>query len=562
MKTPDPVYSSAYRDLPAPLIITDVKGIILWANPECESALGYPAKDLLNKNIMGFAEKKDNFSRIFKTLKPGEAANFYELIRARARGISVFRSFEVKARTMIQDSKIIYLFLLIGYYPPAEWMRHSYIDTLQVPYVLLDQERRILDFNQGFQEMILHPGLFHDDLRGKSFYSLIQNQSARRLKKNIRDAAAYLQMLHGKSRSGWKLIHDGLLDSEALFRKQWILPKTADVLVRDRRLVLRSKRFLSGDNYVIFREPVNNFDRDLLIQYRCSSSSPSDLSCMIGAGRIHAYSTPDRTGYFFGFGASGGTVNVIQRKCFNVAETRKKLPVPGREYQIEIERIGGRWGMRVDGYEILSYLDPHPLLGPGHAHFGLYTYGPEAVFRDIKIYQKPGSLSLEKLRELTQNEIIFKQNPSRIFSMRFEPSIFQLHPATIGLFEEVSAVHELEGASAALGREADADRLERAAKYISENINRHVDFRELARLVSMSYTQFYEKFRARYKSSPMDYQVLLKVNRAKSMLESGRYRVKEIAYFLGYSDERSFQQIFKKRTGCSPAAFKRRRIRG
>ncbi len=556
MKRKDKDPFSFLKNLPCSAIATDQKGKILCVNQRFGSILGYPPSRLTNKNILTLVKNKIKFQRVLDELKTKNCDDFYDFFGIRSFGSNAFVGFQVNAGALTWNSKVIFVFILVRYDPTTQWMRCSYVDTLQLPFVLLDEKQRILDFNQAFLEISRYPGLSDSDLRGKNFHALIQQESSLRLKKNIRETIVYLSTLYKKSQNDWRLVHEHLFDSEPFFREQWLMRKTHAVCVQNRRLILRSRHFRLGNNYVIFREPVNVFNMDLRIQYKCFSQTPSDLSGMIGAGVIHKSYSPDWTGYFFGFGAESNTVNVIQRKYLPVAETRKKLPVPGREHLVEIERIGGRWGMRVDGIEILSYLDPSPLLGPGHAHFGLYTYGrDEAMFWDLKIYQKPGDINFEKCRELTRNEIVFIRNPSKIFILKFEPSIYRLYPATLGLFEEVSVLHELDGVGSALERESDMDRIGRAQKHIMENLNKPIHFRDLANLVSMSYTQFFEKFKECYKVSPMGYQVLMKINRAKRMLVSGKYLVREVAYLLGYSDEHSFQRIFKRKTGKTPMEF-------
>lgn len=62
--------------------------------------------------------------------------------------------------------------------------------------------------------------------------------------------------------------------------------------------------------------------------------------------------------------------------------------------------------------------------------------------------------------------------------------------------------------------------------------------------------------------SPMEYINHLKINEAKNMLISDCDRsIKEIAYVIGYNSPQYFSDIFKKDTGFTPLAFKKRYFR-
>lgn len=58
--------------------------------------------------------------------------------------------------------------------------------------------------------------------------------------------------------------------------------------------------------------------------------------------------------------------------------------------------------------------------------------------------------------------------------------------------------------------------------------------------------------------TPVEYMQRVKIEAAKSLLERGRKSVFEIMYEVGYSDERAFRDVFKKKTGLSPTDYKLR----
>jgi len=46
-----------------------------------------------------------------------------------------------------------------------------------------------------------------------------------------------------------------------------------------------------------------------------------------------------------------------------------------------------------------------------------------------------------------------------------------------------------------------------------------------------------------------------RIREAKNLLKSGQYRVKEVAYMVGFNDEKYFTTKFKKQTGLTPSEY-------
>ncbi len=112
-------------------------------------------------------------------------------------------------------------------------------------------------------------------------------------------------------------------------------------------------------------------------------------------------------------------------------------------------------------------------------------------------------------------------------------------------------LHEL---SAAQGQEKNL--LAPAIDYISEhfsepdfNINTAID----RACISPAY--FRRLFRRYYNKTPIQFINELKINYAKSLLESRSYTAAEIAEKAGFTDEKYFYTVFKKTVGTSPAKW-------
>lgn len=77
----------------------------------------------------------------------------------------------------------------------------------------------------------------------------------------------------------------------------------------------------------------------------------------------------------------------------------------------------------------------------------------------------------------------------------------------------------------------------------------------LAEAVCMSRSQLYRKTKAVLGQTPIEYINNLKFSRAMEMILTGKYRVSEIAYELGFNDTRHFSLSFSKKFGNTPSSF-------
>jgi transcriptional regulator GlxA family with amidase domain len=57
---------------------------------------------------------------------------------------------------------------------------------------------------------------------------------------------------------------------------------------------------------------------------------------------------------------------------------------------------------------------------------------------------------------------------------------------------------------------------------------------------------------------PMDYVYMLRIEKAKELLERGLDTVDEIGSAFGYEDPASFRRIFKRKVGLTPSVYRRR----
>jgi AraC-like DNA-binding protein len=100
----------------------------------------------------------------------------------------------------------------------------------------------------------------------------------------------------------------------------------------------------------------------------------------------------------------------------------------------------------------------------------------------------------------------------------------------------------------------------RAKLYIAANYARAIDLDNIADEACFSKFHFARLFRNIYGKTPHQYLTLIRIERAKDLLEGGA-SVKEACFGVGFDSITSFTGLFKRRIGLTPAAFQRERKR-
>jgi len=96
----------------------------------------------------------------------------------------------------------------------------------------------------------------------------------------------------------------------------------------------------------------------------------------------------------------------------------------------------------------------------------------------------------------------------------------------------------------------------RAQIYMEENLGEKISFESLASKLALSRRNFDRRFIKATGNTPLEYMQRVKMEAAKTLLEKGRKSVFEVMDEVGYNDERTFRDIFKRITGLSPADYR------
>lgn len=97
----------------------------------------------------------------------------------------------------------------------------------------------------------------------------------------------------------------------------------------------------------------------------------------------------------------------------------------------------------------------------------------------------------------------------------------------------------------------------RLFEFIEENLHRNLGLEDLARQVGYGRGHFLKTFRAAAGTSPHQYLLDRRVERAKALLTKTRTPVVEIATACGFSSQSHFSSEFRRRVGISPGRYRR-----
>ena len=99
-------------------------------------------------------------------------------------------------------------------------------------------------------------------------------------------------------------------------------------------------------------------------------------------------------------------------------------------------------------------------------------------------------------------------------------------------------------------------RVEKIIQMMREDVRGELSLAEFAQSVNLSVWRLCHIFKSDVGMPPIRYLRLLRMERAKNLLESSFLSVKEIAFQVGLNDESHFVRDFKSTYGFSPALYR------
>ena len=98
--------------------------------------------------------------------------------------------------------------------------------------------------------------------------------------------------------------------------------------------------------------------------------------------------------------------------------------------------------------------------------------------------------------------------------------------------------------------------IENAKEYITQHFNKDISLDDVSRAVNISPYYFSKIFKEDTGENFIEYLTNIRMEKAKELLETTEYSMKEICSMVGYSDPNYFSRSFKKNVGVTPTEFK------
>lgn len=118
-----------------------------------------------------------------------------------------------------------------------------------------------------------------------------------------------------------------------------------------------------------------------------------------------------------------------------------------------------------------------------------------------------------------------------------------------------------EAAQNVLGKSAEksVSLVDAARDYINSNYSRDISLDDVSRTVNISPYYFSKIFKDETGEGFVEYLTRIRMDKAKELLTTSEYSMKEICAMVGYADPNYFSRSFKKNVGVTPTEYKDRK---
>jgi len=100
------------------------------------------------------------------------------------------------------------------------------------------------------------------------------------------------------------------------------------------------------------------------------------------------------------------------------------------------------------------------------------------------------------------------------------------------------------------------EKIKKAQEFIDGNYQEKITVDQLADLLALGRRSFERRFKSATKNTVIEYIQRVKIEAAKRSFESSRKNITEVMFDVGYTDNKSFRDVFKKITGLTPIEYR------
>jgi len=104
------------------------------------------------------------------------------------------------------------------------------------------------------------------------------------------------------------------------------------------------------------------------------------------------------------------------------------------------------------------------------------------------------------------------------------------------------------------------ERLSRARRYIDESYQLPLDLSEISKQACFSRYHFLRLFRDAYETTPHQYLIRKRIEKAKELLRGCSLSVTDVCFEVGFESLGSFSSLFRKCVGDAPTNYRQREL--
>jgi AraC family L-rhamnose operon transcriptional activator RhaR len=223
---------------------------------------------------------------------------------------------------------------------------------------------------------------------------------------------------------------------------------------------------------------------------------------------------------------------------------------------------------------------PHEIVStrrqPLEIYFWAYTLSPTPQAQQQQQQQQPdlaGDALLQLVRRFnsTSTPVVVRVESTQAVLQLMVREIQQRAPGYLQMINALfaktivdtmrAAVPDLSGSEEndARSRTLAESLVETAVHYLSDNLSRRFEVRDVAAQVNLSERQLRRLFHQCAGTSILVYLTKLRIERAAQLLLNTDMAIKQIAVAVGYPDTHYFTTLFGREKGITPAAFRRQK---
>ncbi|HUU28928.1 MAG TPA: PAS domain S-box protein [archaeon] len=324
------------------------------------------------------------------------------------------------------------------------------ISTISVPRLYLDHKLNIKGFSDDFPILNKFNRLADSRL---NLSEILRESDIYKIQRYLEKTEALKNLPYDKGLE-WEIRYRGPSEADKIGKswivstgcnaKRWKIIKDSGKLKISHNPHIREKL----DCYLMSAQEFGGPDEDIKVVYRTKTSGKMenirDLSLVLSGTLSRAVKLCDAAGYTICSGSSFNTEARIQRKVVDMISQPERLK-PNTEYEITVERIGGRIRRLLKNLNTqeqalpLELIDSNALYDQEN-HIGFTTYSGEASFFDIEVFTRKSLFSIDQFRIPFDVEVELKDKElqDKVFKLKISREHFGPKSSYTLFFEDIT----------------------------------------------------------------------------------------------------------------------------